>query len=179
MAISKILNAIYDNSFVEDSYGFRPGRGCHDALKKQDCIIQYKKVNYVIYADIKGFFNNVSHKWILQFLEHRIADRNLIRLIVRFLKVGAIEEGKFEPTEKGISQGGVVSPILANIYLHYVLDLWFEKAVKRNCKGEAYQVRYADDYICCFQYQQDAEACYKALKERLGKFELELAEDKS
>lgn len=136
-------------------------------------------MNYIVDADIKGFFDNVDHEWLIKFLEHDIEDKNFLRLIKRFLKAGIIEEGKYYRSDTGTPQGGVISPILANIYLHYVLDLWFEKVVKKECKGEAYIVRYADDFVCCFQYINEAELFYSQLKERLSKFGLSLAEDKS
>ncbi|AUJ23827.1 Group II intron-encoded protein LtrA [Virgibacillus dokdonensis] len=130
-------------------------------------------------ADIKGFFDNVDHKWMMDFLRHRIKDPNFLRIIARFLKAGYIEEGKHIQSDVGTPQGGNLSPILANIYLHYVLDIWFERIVRKQCKGQAYMVRYADDFVCCFQYQQDAQAFYRALKQRLKKFNLEIAENKT
>lgn len=126
-------------------------------------------------ADIKGFFDNVDHKWMMDFLRHRIKDPNFLRIIARFLKAGYIEKGKHIQSDVGTPQGGNLSPILANIYLHYVLDIWFERIVRKPCKGQAYMVRYADDFVCCFQYQQDAQAFYRALKQRLKKFNLEIA----
>jgi group II intron reverse transcriptase/maturase len=176
--LNKILNAIYEVDFSKDSYGFRPNRSCHDAIIALDRYIG-KKVNYIVDADTKGFFDNVSHEWMLKFLRHRIGDTNILRLIYRFLKSGVMEEGKTEVSEKGTPQGGIISPILANIYLHYVLDLWFERIVKRYSAGEAYLIRYADDFVCCFQYKKDAERFYKALIERLGNFGLEIAEEKT
>lgn len=144
-AIADILNAIYENIFLDCSYGFRPNRDCHKAIKKLDEIIMKKKINYVVDADIKGFFNNVNHEWLLKFLEHTIQDKKFIRYITRFLKAGILEDMQHIESDKGTPQGGLISPILANVYLHYVLDLWFELYVKIKCKGEAYLVRYADD----------------------------------
>lgn len=138
-----------------------------------------KKVNYIVDADIKGFFDNVDHKWMMKFLEHRIEDRNFLRLIARFLKAGIIEEGKYLRSDVGTPQGGLISPILANVYLHYVLDLWFYKKIKKEMQGECYMIRYADDFVCCFQYKHEAEKFYQVLKERLKKFNLEIAEDKT
>lgn len=178
-AIAKILNAIYENDFLDSSFGFRPNRGCHDALKILNVYIEKRKTNYVVDADIKGFFDNVDHEWMMKFLKHRINDPNLLRIIERFLKGGYLEEGKYVDIDKGTPQGGVISPILANVYLHYVLDLWFEKVIRKQCKGQAYMVRYADDFVCCFQYESDAEAFYTALNKRLQKFNLEVAEDKT
>lgn len=178
-AMADILNAIYENIFLDCSHGFRPNRDCHKAIKKLDEIIMKKKINYVVDADIKGFFNNVNHEWLLKFLEHTIQDKKFIRYITRFLKAGILEDMQHIESDKGTPQGGLISPILANVYLHYVLDLWFELYVKIKCKGEAYLVRYADDFVCCFQRKDDAEMFYKELKDRLNKFDLELAEDKS
>lgn len=178
-ALKRILNAIYEQDFLDVSYGFRPKRSMHDALKKVTEIIQYGKINYVVDADIKGFFNHVDHEWLMKFLELRIADPNIHRLVRRMLKAGIQEDGNFEPTEEGTPQGSVVSPILANVYLHYVLDLWFMKAVKKQCKGQAEMVRFADDFVCCFQYRGDAERFYAALRLRLEKFNLSIAEEKT
>ena len=144
-AVAPILNAIYEAEFLDCSFGFRPERGCHDALKVLGKIIEDKPVNYVVEADIKGFFDHVDHDWMIKFLEHRIADKNLLRLIKRFLKAGIMEAGVKYDTPEGTPQGGVISPILANVYLHYVLDLWFERIFSRKSQGKVYLVRYADD----------------------------------
>lgn len=177
--MADILTAIYEEKFLDISYGFRPNRSCHDAIKKLGKIIEKKKVNYVVDADIKGFFDNVDHEWMMKFLENDIEDKNFLRLVKRFLKAGIMEDGKYIRSDVGTPQGGVISPILANVYLHYVLDIWFEKVVKKKCKGEAYIVRYADDFVCCFQYWDEAEIFYLSLKERLEKFGLKIAENKS
>lgn len=177
--ITKILNAIYENDFLDCSFGFRPNRNCHDALKILNHYIEKRSVNYVVDVDIKGFFDNVDHKWMMEFLKLRITDPNLLRIIGRFLKGGYMEAGKKYKTDKGTPQGGVISPILANVYLHYVLDLWFEKVVRKQCKGQAYIVRYADDFVCCFQYESEAQQFFHSLKLRLKKFNLEIAEDKT
>ena len=177
--ISGILTEVYEPIFMDMSYGFRPERGCHDALRSLNSIIESKKVNYIVDADIKGFYDNVDHEWLMKMLEYRIGDPNLLRLIKRFLKSGIMEEGKWTESEAGEPQGSPVSPILANIYLHYALDLWFEKIVRKQSKGEANIVRFADDFVCCFQYRDDAERFYAALKERLEKFKLEIAGEKS
>lgn len=179
MGLAKILQAIYEADFLPCSYGFRPRTGCHDALRRLDKIINDHKVNYILEADIKGFFDNLDHQQLIKFMGLRIADPNIKRLVVRFLKAGVMEQDNLEPTLKGTPQGAIVSPILANIYLHYVLDLWFERIVKKHCKGEAYLVRYADDFVCCFQYKQDALRFYKALQARLDKFNLQLALNKT
>lgn len=177
--ISGILAEIYEPIFKDMSYGFRPGRSCHDALRELNSTIVTKKVSYIVDADIKSFFDNVDHEWIMKMLEYRIGDPNLLRLIKRFLKAGIMEEGKWEESEVGAPQGGLISPIISNIYLHYALDLWFEKIVKKQGRGEAYIIRFADDFACCFQYRDDAEKFYAALKERLAKFKLEIAAEKS
>ncbi|MFS1515346.1 group II intron reverse transcriptase/maturase [Bacillus sp. SCS-151] len=177
--ITKILNTIYENDFLDCSFGFRPNRSCHDALKILNFYIEKRSVNYVVDVDIKGFFDNVDHTWMMEFLKLRIADPSLLRIISRFLKGGYMEEGKKYKTDNGTPQGGVISPVLANVYLHYVLDLWFEIKVKKQCKGRAYIVRYADDFVCCFQYKSEALEFFQSLKYRLKKFNLEVAEDKT
>ena len=175
----KVLDQIYEWKFYDFSYGFRQGRNCHMAIREINQIVMTTKVDYVVDADIKGFFDNVDHKWLMKFLENDIQDKNFLRYVVRFLKSGIIEDMKYYESDKGTPQGGLISPVLANVYLHYVLDMWFDKVVKKRCKGEAYIVRYADDFVCFFQYENEARRFYQALKERLKKFNLELAEDKS
>lgn len=177
--LNEILTVIYETEFLECSYGFRPGRSCHDALKEAARILETRKVSYVVDADIKGFFDNVDHEWMMKFLQERIQDPNLLRLIQRFLKAGIIEAGIEYETDTGTPQGGIISPTLANVYLHYVLDLWFTVKIKRECRGEAYLIRYADDFICFFQHQADAEVFYGKMIERLRKFNLEIAEKKT
>lgn len=177
--IAKILSAIYENDFLDSSFGFRPNRNCHDALKILNVYIEKRYTNYIVDADIKGFFDNVDYKWMMEFLKHRITDPSLLRLIARFLKAGYMQEGMKYKTDKGTPQGGLISPILANVYLHYVLDLWFQKTVRKQCQGQAYMVRYADDFVCCFQYKKDADRFYQALQKRLKKFNLEMAKDKT
>lgn len=174
----EILEAIYETKFLDSSFGFRPNRGCHDAIQRINKHIMADKVNYIIDADIKGFFDNLDHEWLMKFLEHDIADKNFLRYIKRFLIGGVMEDGKKLETDKGTVQGGLISPVLANVYLHYVLDLWFEH-MKKEFRGEMYLVRYADDFVCMFQYEKEAQKFYKLLVERLRKFNLEIAEDKS
>lgn len=176
---AQILNAIYEQDFMGFSYGFRPKRSAHDALKHLNNLIENHRVNYIVDADIKGFFDHVDHKWVMEFLKERIADTNMLRLINRFLMAGVIEAGVRYDTPEGTPQGGVISPILANVYLHYVLDLWFQKVVRKHCRGSAYMVRYADDFVCCFEFEEDARKFYVSLEKRLAKFNLELATDKS
>lgn len=174
-----VLNEIYETKFLDCSYGFRPNRNCHQAIREINQTIMTKKVNYILDADIKGFFDNVDHKWLMEFLKHDIGDKNFLRYVSRFLKSGIIENLKYYESDKGTPQGGLISPVLANVYLHYVLDLWFEKGIKPKLKGEAYLVRYCDDFIIMFQYENEAQIVYELLKERLEKFKLELAEDKT
>ena len=178
-AMANVLNDIYEGIFLKNSYGFRPGRNCHDVVREINCTVMTKKVNYILEADIKGFFDNVSHDWLMTFLEHDIADRPFLHYINRFLKAGIMEDGKYMESDRGTPQGGLISPTLANVYLHYVLDLWFEKAIKPKLRGEAYYVRYADDFLVMFQYEDDAEAVMKVLPKRLGKFSLEIAPEKT
>lgn len=178
-ALTKILNAIYEEDFLDCSFGFRPNRSCHDALRSLGDIVDKPEIQYVVDTDIKGFFDNVNHEWLMKFVEHRIQDPNLQRLIIRFLRAGVMEEGEEHKTTQGTPQGGVCSPILANLYLHHVIDLWFNSTVKECLEGEAYMVRYADDIIFCFQNKEDVDRFYKDLQERLSKFELELSEEKT
>ena len=172
--ISRILEAIYEEDFLDCSYGFRPSRSCHDALRVVDQTIMKRPVRYVIEADIKGFFDNVSHDWLLKMLEVRIKDPSFLMLIRRFLKAGYIEEGRLVKTEQGTPQGGNLSPMLANIFLHYVLDLWFKKRIEPQMAGEVYLVRYADDFLIMVQKQSDACMIEQALKDRFKKFSLTL-----
>ncbi len=175
----EILEAIYEPKFKEFSFGFRPNRSCHDAIQLVNKYIMADKVNYIVDADIKGFFDNIDHEWMIKFLEHDIADKNFIRYIKRFLIGGVMEEGKKLATDKGTVQGGLISPVLANVYLHYVLDVWFDYVKAREYRGEMYLVRYADDFVCLFQYEEEAQKFYSKLVERLRKFGLEIADDKS
>ena len=177
--MADILNDVYEPRFLDCSYGFRPGRKAHDAIKAVNDLIMFRKVNYILDCDIKGFFDNVDHEWLMKFLEHDIADKNFLRYIKRFLKAGIMVGNHYEDSSVGTPQGGLISPVLANVYLHYVLDLWFEKCIKPQLKGEAYLVRYADDFIIMCQYENEAHAIFEALKERLAKFGLETADDKT
>jgi len=177
--ISRILEAIYEEDFLDCSYGFRPSRSCHDALRVVDQTIMKRPVRYVIEADIKGFFDNVSHDWLLKMLEVRIKDPSFLMLIRRFLKAGYIEEGRLVKTEQGTPQGGNLSPMLANIFLHYVLDLWFKKRIEPQMAGEVYLVRYADDFLIMTQKESDACIIEQALRDRFEKFSLTLHPEKT
>ena len=153
--------------------------GGHEALKALNYIIEKKEINYLVDVDIKGFFEHLDHKRLMEFLAIRIADPKIGRLVVKFLKAGVMEEDRLLSTPEGTPQGGIISPLLANIYLHYILDLWFEDTVKKRCKSSVYLIRYADDFVCCFQYQEEAYKFYQNLIERLKTFNLEVAEGKS
>lgn len=175
----RILGAIYEGDFIDDSYGFRPGRGCHDALRKLSLEVESGRIHVIVEADIKGFFDNVQHEWMMEFLGHRIADKRVLRYVKRFLIAGVMEDGVLKATEEGTPQGGIISPMLANIYLHYVLDLWFTRRFKKTCEEPACLIRYADDFVVCFRRMNDANRFRKELDERLGKFGLEVAADKT
>ncbi len=180
LALKKLIEAIYEPKFLNCMCGFRPNRGCHTAIKQLSDNIERRKVGYIVDADIKGFFNNVDHKWLIKCLEQHIKDPNILRLVNKFLKAGVMEKGKYYDTEVGTPQGSILSPVLANIYMHYVLSLWFEKIIKANFKGEAYITIYADDYVCCFQNKKEAEWFYKELlPKRLQKFNLQLEPNKT
>jgi group II intron reverse transcriptase/maturase len=175
----RTLEPIYEAVFEESSYGYRPERSAHECVEAVGRTIQQKKVNHVVEADIKSFFDAVNHEWMVKFLRHRIGDERVIRLIIRMLKGGIMEEGLTRATEEGTPQGSILSPLLSNIYLHYALDLWFNKRVKHEMKGEAYYFRYADDFIACFQYKEEAESFRNRLRDRLEGFSLKLAEEKT
>jgi group II intron reverse transcriptase/maturase len=177
--MADILQEIYEAIFLDCSYGFRPNRDCHMAIKRLDKIIMSKRTNWIVEADIKGFFDNVNHDWLIKFLEYTIKDKVFIRYIKRFLISGIMEDGKYYDTDKGTPQGGLISPILANVYLHYVLDLWFELYVKVKCKGQCHLVRYADDFVACFENEDEARWFYQELIERLAKFGLEIETNKT
>jgi len=178
-ALKKILEAVFEPRFGDCMYGFRPGRSCHDALKRLNAIIERGRTSYILDADIEGFFNHIDHEWIIKFVEVHVKDPNIIRLIKKLLKAGIIEDGKYKETDEGTAQGSGCSPILANIYMHYVLVLWFYKIVKPQFRGYCDIVVYADDFVCCFQYKKEAEQFYEMLKERFGKFGLKMEESKS
>ena len=143
----RILESVYEQDFIENSYGFRPARSCHDALRALSATMEHKPISYIVEADIKGFFDNVSQEWLLKFLAHRIGDKRIQRMVKRILKAGVAEDGSVTISDDGTPQGGVISPLLANIYLHYTLDLWFERIYRKSCLGYARLIRYADDCV--------------------------------
>lgn len=177
--VAIILNAIYEEKQYDFSYGFRPKRNCHQAIKEICKHLRSDKVSYVVEADIRSFFDSMDHEWLIRFLEHDIADKRFIEIIRRMLKAGILENGKLIEHESGSPQGNGSSPVLANVYLHYVLDMWFEIRMKKQFRGEAYLIRYADDYIAMFQYKSDAELFYAQMCVRFMKYGLELAEEKT
>ncbi len=180
LACAKLLVAIYEQDFLGCSYGYRPERGALDAVRELTFDLQYGVYGYVVEADVKGFFDNLDHDWLLEMLRLRIDDRAFLGLIRQWLKAGVLEtDGAVTHPETGTPQGGIVSPVLANVYLHYVLDLWFERVVKAHCRGEALLCRYADDWVCAFRYQDDAERFYRVLPKRLAKFGLQVAPEKT
>ncbi|MCY4486374.1 MAG: group II intron reverse transcriptase/maturase, partial [Deltaproteobacteria bacterium] len=175
-----ILTPIYEAEFLGFSYGFRPGRGAHDALDALAVGMERRKINWVVDCDIRRFFDTVSRDWLVRFLEHRIGDKRVIRLIIKWLNAGVMEAGEWRDDLRGTPQGSVISPILANVYLHYVLDLWFQKKWRSHeVSGDTIIVRYADDFVVGFQHEWDAECFLNAAKERFGCFELELHPDKT
>jgi RNA-directed DNA polymerase len=178
-AVVEVLNAIYEADFVGFSYGFRPGRRPHDALDALAVGIEKRKVNWILDADIRGFYDSIDHEWMLKFLEHRIADRRVLRLIRKWLKAGVIEHGEWSETMEGTPQGASASPLLSNVYLHYVFDLWAHQWRRRNARGDVILVRFADDYVVGFQHRDDAERFLVELRDRFAKFSLELHAEKT
>lgn len=179
-AAKDILEAIYEADFLPSSYGYRPGRGALDAVRELTRQLQFGGYRYVVEADIRGFFDNLDHDWLVKMLSLRIDDRAFMRLIQKWLKAGVLDtSGQVLNPATGTPQGGIVSPILANVYLHYALDLWFEKVVKPRCRGAASLIRYADDFVAAFQYEDDAQQYHQALEERMAKFGLALAAEKT
>jgi group II intron reverse transcriptase/maturase len=178
-AVGTVLNQIWEEDFLGFSYGFRPGRGQHDALDALWVGIVRRKVSWILDLDIRSFFDKIQHSWLVQFVEHRIGDRRVVRLIQKWLKAGVIEQGQWHEAEEGSPQGAVISPILANLYLHYALDLWVEAWRKKQARGDMIIVRYADDAVLGFEHRKDAEQFLEQLRERLAKFGLELHPEKT
>jgi group II intron reverse transcriptase/maturase len=178
-AVVAVLNAIYEEDFLGFSYGFRPGRGAHDAMDALCVGISSRKVNFILDADIRSFFDTVSQEWLIRFVEHRIGDPRIIRLIRKWLKAGVLEDGVVSVSDRGTRQGAVISPLLANIYLHYALDLWADRWRRREATGDMIIVRYADDFIVGFQHEIDARRFLEALRGRFEEFALSLHPDKT
>lgn len=178
-ALRRILEAVFEPCFYDEMMGFRPNRSCHKAIQKLNTMIQSKPVSYVLDADIKGFFDHMDHEWIIRFIESKIKDPNITRLVRRMLKAGIMKDYQYEDTEEGSGQGSVCSPIISCIYMHYVLIWWFREKVQPSLRGYAGLVNYADDFVVCFQYKSDAEQFYERLKHRMGYFGLSLEEEKS
>jgi group II intron reverse transcriptase/maturase len=178
-AMVQVLNAVYEEDFLGISYGFRPGRSQHNALDAVTVAIEQRPIRWVLDADIQGFFDTMDHDWIMRFVEHRIADRRVQRHIKKWLNAGVLEDDTWRENEQGTPQGGVISPLLANIYLHYALDLWVKQWRKKTARGEVIIVRYADDFVVGFEHKEDAERFHGELRERLKQFNLTLNETKT
>ena len=178
-AVRRLLEAVFEPHFYDEMMGFRPNRGCHDAIKKLGVMLEKRKTSWVLDADIKGFFDHLDHEWIVKFIESRIKDPNVTRLIRRMLKSGIMKDFQFEETEEGSGQGSVCSPIIANIYMHYVLVWWFKERIQPLLKGYSGLIVYADDFVACFQYKHEAEEFYELLKDRMAHFGLEMEESKT
>jgi len=178
-AMAMIVQTIYEPYFLDVSYGFRPGRSAHDALEAIKAAVDKTPINWIVDVDIKGYFDHVNHDWMIKFLEHRIADTTMLRLVSKCLKAGILDNGVVTRNEEGTPQGGPISPLLANIYLHYVLDLWFEKQYKAKCLGRSFMVRYADDFVVGFEREEEAKQFLDDLKKRFEEFGLEIAEEKT
>lgn len=179
LGLKKILEAVYEPKFEENMYGFRPKKSCHMAIKEMCISIVRKRINYVVDADIKGFFDQMSHKWTMEFVEYYIKDPNILWLIKKYLKAGVLEDGKYQTTELGSAQGNIISPILANIYMHHVLILWYKSRFEKRGKGGNFLVVYADDYLAGFEHKEEAERYYEEMQKRLEKFGLEIEKSKS
>jgi group II intron reverse transcriptase/maturase len=178
-AMAAVLNAIYEEDFLGFSYGFRPGRGAHDALDALVVAIERRRVNVIVDADIRSFFDTVSQDWLIRFVEHRVGDKRVIRLIHKWLRAGVLEDGVVRESETGTAQGAVISPLLANIYLHYALDLWAERWRRREAAGDMIIVRYADDFIVGFEHEGDARRFLDEMRARLAEFALSLHPEKT
>ena len=175
----EVLNAIYETDFLGFSYGFRPGRSPHDALNALNAGIITRKVSWVLDADIRDYFGAISHEWLVKFIEHRIADRRVIRHIKKWLNAGVLEDGAKTYSKEGVPQGASISPVLANVYLHYVFDLWIDRWRRRQARGDVIVVRFGDDFVVGFQYRHEAERFMEGLRQRFAEFGLELHEGKT
>jgi group II intron reverse transcriptase/maturase len=178
-ALGRVLMAVYEPKFCNTMHGFRPNRGCHDALKELARLIEAGKTSYIVDADIKGYFNNIDHERAIEAIKFRLADPNILWLTKKTLTAGVVENGKWQPTDKGAEQGNLASPVIANIYMHYTLALWYELKFKGACRGESGLVIYADDFVATFQYKDDAEKFLEAVKERFASVGLELEQSKT
>jgi RNA-directed DNA polymerase len=178
-AVAEVLNAIYETDFLGFSYGFRPGRKAHVALDALAIGLRFRKISWLLDADVRKYFDTVNHDWMLRFLEHRIADRRMLALIRKWLKAGILEDGLWAASEEGTPQGSSISPLLANVYLHYVLDLWAQRWRKRDARGDVIIVRWADDFVVGFQYEDDAKRFKEQLRDRFQRFSLELHPEKT
>jgi group II intron reverse transcriptase/maturase len=178
-AVKRVLEPLWEPLFKDFSYGYRPQRNPHQCVDQLGRVIQQRPIRHVVEADIRGFFDHVNHEWLIKFVEQRVGDPRLLRLLRRMLKGGMMEDGLTRATDMGTPQGSIVSPLLSNIYLHYVLDLWFDRRVRVACKGQAYLFRYADDFVGCFEHAAEAEQFQARLQDRLEGFHLELAQEKT
>jgi len=177
--VLQVLQSIYEQDFLGFSYGFRPGRSCHNALDALSVGLTRRRVNWVLDADVSGFFDAIDHEWLIKFLEHRIGDQRILRLIRKWLRAGVSEDGEWSETKVGTPQGAVISPLLANVYLHYVFDLWVEWWRREHSHGDVIVVRYADDFVIGFEHRTDAEQCLESLRTRFAKFGLKLHPEKT
>lgn len=178
-AMATIIQTIYEPYFMELSYGFRPRKSAHDALEAIKAAVDKTPINWIVDVDIRGYFDHVNHDWMIKFLEHRITDKRMLRLVSKCLKAGILDNGVVTRNEEGTPQGGPISPLLANIYLHYTLDLWYEKQYKLRCLGRSFMVRYADDFVVGFEREEEAREFLQALRRRFAEFGLEIAEEKT
>ena len=178
-ALRRILEAVFEPHFCEEMMGFRTNRGCHEAIRKLNIMLENRPTNYVLDADIQGFFDHIDHEWAVRFIESRIKDPNITRLVRRMLKSGIMKEYRYEETEEGSGQGSICSPVISNIYMHYVLVWWFRECIQPKLKGYGGLVVYADDFVACFQYREEAEEFYKHLRRRMEHFGMTIEETKS